>query len=409
MTNPRDIRILRDLAKRYLEIASKPIQDERRELWRQHNSLVRTRPLVYMRAFACWNEMPESKPQCEDPFFQHHERQLRMGIWQDSFGDDYIIEPWITQRAALVVPVNGWGLKFGRIPSPDKGGSWLFDPPIKELGDIEKMQEAHHVTNEDATAGSYERIQDAVGDIVEINLDRSPYYQGGSGDISNNLAYLRGLEQVMWDMADNPEWLHRLCKHMSDGVVRAQDEAEAAGDWGLANHQNQAMPYAQELQDPKANCRGVKRSELWCFMLAQEMAQVSPAMHDEFVLQYQMPIMEKFGLVAYGCCEDLTHKIDMLRQIPNLRRIAVTPVADVARCAEQIGQDYVFSYRPNPAEMICCGFDPGHVRRVIRDALDKARGCHVDITLKDVQTVQGHPENLRRWTEVVRGVVDECA
>ena len=29
---------------------------------------------------------------------------------------------------------------------------------------------------------------------------------------------------------------------------------------------------------------------------AQEMAQVSPAMHDEFVLEYQRPIIEKFGL-----------------------------------------------------------------------------------------------------------------
>ena len=63
MQNAKDITILRDLAKRYAEIASKPIQDERRDLWRKHNSLVRTRPLIYMRAFACWSEMPESKPQ----------------------------------------------------------------------------------------------------------------------------------------------------------------------------------------------------------------------------------------------------------------------------------------------------------------------------------------------------------
>ncbi|GAI58840.1 unnamed protein product [marine sediment metagenome] len=51
---------------------------------------------------------------------------------------------------------------------------------------------------------------------------------------------------------------------------------------------------------------------------------------------------DKFGLVAYGCCEDLTYKVDMLRQIPNLRRIAVPPFADAAKCAEQIGRDYVF-------------------------------------------------------------------
>ncbi len=139
------------------------------------------------------------------------------------------------------------------------------------------------------------------------------------------------------------------------------------------------------------------------------MAQVSPQMHEEFVLEYQLPIMEKFGLVAYGCCEDLTHKIDMLRRIPNLRRIAVTPVADVARCAERIGEDYVFSWRPNPALMVSCGFDEERVRRIIREGLQAARGCHVDITLKDIETVQGDPTRLRRWVEVVREVIEESA
>ena len=99
----------------------------------------------------------------------------------------------------------------------------------------------------------------------------------------------------------------------------------------------------------------------------------------------------------------------MLRQIPNLRRIAVTPVADVARCAEQIGEDYVFSWRPNPSEMICCGFDPDLVRKVIKSGMEAAKGCHVDITLKDVQTVQGKPENLARWVQVVRSITDHYA
>jgi len=31
----------------------------------------------------------------------------------------------------------------------------------------------------------------------------------------------------------------------------------------------------------------------------------------------------------------------------------------------------------------------------------------VDINLKDVQTVQGCPENLRRWVRIVREITDE--
>jgi hypothetical protein len=194
---------------------------------------------------------------------------------------------------------------------------------------------------------------------------------------------------------------------MRDGILTTHEEAEEADDWRLCNHENQAMPYAQELPNPSANGEGIKRRQLWGYCAAQEMAQVSPDMHDEFMLRYQIPIMKNFGLIAYGCCEDLTHKIKYLKNIPNLRRIAVAPSAEVRKCAEQIQQDYVFSWRPNPSEMICCDFDPDHIRKVVKDAMAASKGCHVDITLKDVQTVQYRPENLREWVKIVREITDD--
>ena len=130
-------------------------------------------------------------------------------------------------------------------------------------------------------------------------------------------------------------------------------------------------------------------------------------MQEEFILQYQLPVLAEFGLVAYGCCEDLTHKIDMLRQIPNLRRIAVAPFADAARCAEQIGQDYVLSYRPSPADMVSYGWDPDRVRAILRRDLEACVDSHVDITLKDVETVQADPVRVRNWATVTREVIDE--
>jgi len=161
-----------------------------------------------------------------------------------------------------------------------------------------------------------------------------------------------------------------------------------------------------ELPDPSPSPTPVARDKLWVFVAAQEYTLISPAMHDEFLLQYQLPIMSRFGLSAYGCCEDLTRKISMLRKVPNLRRIAVTPRADVAKCAEQIGTDCVLSWRPNPAQMLCCGYDPALIRKVIRDGMEASKGCHVDITLKDVETVQGKPANLRRWVKLVRSITD---
>ena len=127
------------------------------------------------------------------------------------------------------------------------------------------------------------------------------------------------------------------------------------------------------------------------------------------MLRYQLPIMREFGLSAYGCCEDLTGKIDVLRQIPNLRRIAVSPMANVRRCAEQIRDTYVFSYRPSPSDMVGYSWDEVRVRRILRQDLAACRefDCHADITLKDVETVQHEPERLRRWVAITRQTIEE--
>ena len=400
----QDVSILRDLARQYLEICARPVQDERRDLWRKHNSLVQTRPLVYVRRFA-WEEMPQSQCVCEDPFFRGFEDFFRAHLFADRFDDDSIVEPWVTVSATH--KCTGWGISGERHFTGEPGGSWKYDYPLKTLDDIEKLREPHHEIDEEETARKVGRLADAIGDIITINVDRGPALRSWPGDMSTNLGYLRGIEHFMMDMVDNPQWLHRLVKFLADGILKTYDQAEAAGDWGLCHHHNQAMPYADELPDPAANANGVTLDRLWGYMAAQEFTGVSPAMHDEFLLQYQLPILAKFGLVAYGCCEDLTNKIDMLRQVPNLRRIAVSPFADAARCAEQIGRDYVLSYRPSPADMVSYDLPADRVAAILKTDLEACRNSHVDITLKDVHTVQSDPDRIRKWVTITRRVIDE--
>ena len=400
----RDVETLRDLAARYMEVCGRPIQRERRNLWRRHNSLRGGRPLIYTRAFA-WHEMPESECSCQDPFFRQHEAFFRYQLFWDSLGDDSIFEPWVTVRATY--RCEGWGIESPLIHSGKPRGSFKVDYPIKTEADLDRLRRPWHEIDEAATAADAQRLGDAIGDLIPINVDRGPAYRMWQADLSTDLGYLRGIEHFMMDMTDRPEWLHRLVCFMAAGVLHTHEQAEAAGDWGLCAHQNQAMPYAEELPDPAANENGVSRKKLWGYMAAQEFTAVSPTMHEEFLLRYQLPILEQFVLVAYGCCEDLTNKIDMLRQIPNLRRIAVSPFANVARCAEQIGDRYILSYRPSPADMVSYDFDPARVRAVLRRDLQACRDCRVDITLKDVETVQSDPHRVWEWVNVARGVVDE--
>ena len=411
-----DIRILRDLAARYADVAADPVNDERRALWRAHMSLKRTRPPV-LASFGIWNVwcrevFGDERMECQDPFYRAHERNLRMALFHAEVGDDWIAEPWITQGAAYKTPggIHGeaWGMPPTRRHSETAGGSWKSQPPIREWSDMERMVAPAHVIDEEATAGAVSRLHDAVGDLLTVNGARGPILHGFGGDISTTITSLRGLDRLMLDMYEYPEELHRLLAFMRDGILANQQQAEDAGDFSLSLHHNQAQPYCGELEPPRANSGARQRRQLWGFFAAQEYTLISPAFHDEFLYQYQLPIMAPYGLTHYGCCEDLTKKIAMLRQAPNLRSIAVTPVANVARCAEQIGSDFVFSWRPNPADMVCCGFDEERIRRILKEGLraTAASGCRVHLHLKDIETVEGDPGRLARWVGLVRSVAE---
>lgn len=390
-----------------------PIQEERRRLWRDHNSLRPTARVPVVVSFGMWNVwcreiFSDAAMTCQDPFYRAYERAMRVNLFQQSVGDDSIMEPWLTVPAVQPRNLgNTWGVGESHSEHVE-GGSWAFDPPIKDWADTAKLSWPPHAIDEAATKANVARLQDAVGDIITINVDRGPVCRGYASDLSYHVTQLRGLEQLMADMYENPKELHALMAFLRDGVLANQQAAEDAGDIGADNHGG-ISPYADQTIPPAPNSYGHRRRELWGFMAAQEFECVSPAQHDEFLLQYQLPILKHWGLVTYGCCENLTHKIDMLRQIPNLRTIAVTPRADVRRCAEQIGRDYVISWRPNPADMVCCQFDEDLIRRTIREGLEACRGCTVHVRLKDIETVQGEPRRLNRWVQIVREVAEKVA
>jgi hypothetical protein len=407
----QELKVVRDLAKRYLDIAMLPVQNERRRLWADHFSLKSERIPIKVGVGPhnkwCMAYFTD-RLECESPVLRQHEQAMRMAIFLHDVGDDTIVEPWLTQRINCG---DGWAGMWGvrsEVRAPDsRDGAWRTEKyGLAELEDIEKLQVPHHAVDAEDSSQFLHVIQDAVGDILPVNVHYGPRALGFSNDLVTILCMIRGMEQVMLDMCMNPEWLHRVMAFMRDGVLTNHREAETAGAFTLASHTNQAMPYAHELEWPRANSGPRLRKQLWGFCAAQEMALVSPEMHEEFIFNYQLPIMQEFGLVHYGCCEDLSRKIDMLRRLPNLRSIAVTPSADVSACVEQIGTDYAVSWRPNPTDMVCSpSFNPDHVRSVLRTNLDILKGTCTHIQLKDIETLGGDVTRLKQWVDLTRQVI----
>jgi len=412
MNKSNDVQILRGLVKRYLEFADDPVMNERRRLWGAHHAMKKTRPPVFVmigmfNAF-CKEIFGGKNLRCKDEFFRWHEALLRMRILTAEIGDDQIMEPWWTQHAAVE---NYGGSKWGLPQEFDRtghiGDAMHMKASLDDWSKLDRLTVPHHRIDEELTAQWVQKIGDAIGDLIEINVERGPICQGTAMDISTDLAQLRGMQEIMMDMYEYPDELHQILAFMRDGILTNHREAEAAGDWSLTTQINQTELYCDGFETPKANSGPRKRKDVWACCMAQELTLVSPAFHDEFMLQYQIPIMKEFGLISYGCCENLTNKIDILRQIPNLRIIACTPTADPKRTAEQVGTDYIISYRPNPTNMVCGEFNEEKIRRLLRKDLTDMRGTHMQINLKDIETVDGDLSRLARWTKIVRETIEE--
>ncbi len=153
--------------------------------------------------------------------------------------------------------------------------------------------------------------------------------------------------------------------------------------------------------------RPATRKDIWGRGTAQIFASVSKAMHDEFDIEYMLETIGTFGLAYYGCCEPLDRKIDIVSRIPNLRKISITPWADVDVAAEAIGGKYVLASKPNPASVAVPLLDKEALQKEIGRILDACRrnGCSCDIVLKDISTCAKRPQNLFEWERVVMDMV----
>jgi hypothetical protein len=75
----------------------------------------------------------------------------------------------------------------------------------------------------------------------------------------------------------------------------------------------------------------------------------------------------------------------------------------------EIGNSYVFSFKPSPAIFAEETWNPEKARASLREVLDRARKeCHVEIIMKDISTVRRDPRRLWDWARIAMEVAQEC-
>jgi hypothetical protein len=145
---------------------------------------------------------------------------------------------------------------------------------------------------------------------------------------------------------------------------------------------------------------------MWGCSNAQIFSEVSPQFQWEFAIEHDLRWLDRWGLNYYGCCEPLDGKADLLKRIPRLRKVSVTPWCKTERAVELIGPHWIMSRKPSPAVFAEDHWNPARARRDLRDFLDRAQGCHVELIMKDISTVRREPQRLWEWAQIAMEEVE---
>lgn len=399
----RDKNIVRELAKKYMELATDEKQLKMNKRMKDTNDLKLVRPPLLIDEIP-WYQMNidnELTCLCEDAGARGVEYALRIALYRRKyFKADTLFEPF--WRIEMAYDSTGIGLKVEentrKTDDINNIISHEYIDVLQNEEDLDKLKIPQFTRRKDRDEKAMAFYTELLGDSMPVKLCGRGYIYSAPWDI---IARFRGMENILYDLYDRPEHLHAIRKRFLDIITAEIDfvEKELHVDPNFPNlHCTPA--YVSGLAED-----GLKAT--WYRTMAQGFSDISPEMHYEFDVKYSIELSKRFAYTYYGCCEPLDKKLEVVSKIENLRKIGVTPWAKEEIMAEWIGGKYVYSKKPNPANVAMIT-DTEAVRKETEKSVKLAikYGCPMDITLKDISTVSHRPKNIIKWSETVSSVLD---
>jgi hypothetical protein len=350
----------------------------------------------------------------EHPWARDQEDLLRKTIYQWKYlPADMVISDFIA--CPLAIHSTDFGIiedvDIVKTDETSEVVSRHFNIQIKESEDLEKITMPTVTHNEKATEYCHRAMCEVFDDIMPVRKVGQTHIWFTPWDY---LIRWWGIEEAMMDMILRPDMVNAAVSKMVDAWMVELDQFQQMNLLSLDNTNERVgsggYGYTKQLPGDDYDPDHVWPHNMWGCSNAQIFSEVSPEMHWEFALKHDMRWLQRFGLTYYGCCEQLDKKIDILRRIPNLRKISVSPWCDIDRAIAEIGADYVISQKPTPAVFAESQWQPEKARADIRRVLEKAEGrCHIEFIMKDISTVRYEPRRLWEWARIAMEEVEKIS
>jgi len=397
-----DRQVLRRLAERVAGIAAGTRMKEVRDLWKRINTLQKTRPAVFCDPENGWNELiTEPQMECRGTLARRWEMDLRKEIfWGEEMGDDKPVEPFFD--VPFTVSPDDWGVA-PVYHKTETCGSYVWEAPIRDYEtDLKRVHAPRFEIDQETSRGTLQIAHDVFAGLLTVRQKGLWWWSLG---LTWPAATFRGLNNILIDFVDHPDELKELLATISRGYMEKLDYLEANGLLSLNNDGTYVGSGGYGFTDelPQKDFSGkVRCCDMWGFTESQETVNVSPAMYEEFVFPFEKPIMERFGLTCYGCCEPLHSRWKAVSRHHNLRRVSCSPWADLEKMAEWLEDKFILSLKPNPAALATPEIDEPAIRAGLRKALEVTKGCVVELIMKDNHTIGRRPENVVKWCRIAQ-------
>jgi len=401
--------VLRRLGEKIANIAALPVHKEKARLWQRMNDLQQERPMVWIDE-SPWHEMnvnDELTLRTSHPWARELEQSLRQTIYQwEHMPCDMIVNDYLDCPAVFYTPGFGIVEQVDTARTDDLNNIYSrhFKIQIKEPEDLEKIQMPKITCMEKATQYRLDAMNDLFSDIIPVKLSGVRHIWFTPTDY---LIRWWGIEELLMDLYLRPEMVHAAYERMVDAWMVELDQFENLNLLSLDCNNSRigsgGYGYTNDLPGKDFDPSHVRAHNTWGSSNAQIFSSVSPEMHREFAVEHDLRWLRRFGLNYYGCCEPLETKADVLACIPNLRKVSVSAWVDQKRAVENLGDRYVLSRKPTPSVFV--EWNAAEAEKQLKEFLDVAKGCHVELIMKDISTVGYKPQHLWKWAEIVMGIV----
>lgn len=405
----QDRAVLRELATKQLEYANLPSNRQKVDNWYKHHDGGADRPMVHLELWTFAGEVIPQRLKCQGEFARQIEIELYSNFLnQELFNDDRTTPDYFQLNYDTNFELFGINVEIEQALDSVGNASigHHFKAVIEDLEeDFHKIKPSRFGVDLDTTKIKHELLNDVFGDILPVKIGMDCLYSVPT----QMLVHFMSIESMMYSLYDYPDLFKLMMNRISDDVLEYFRLLENNGliypTTAYEKLGQGSWCFNRELPDETImKTRPLTTKDVWGFMDSQETVGISPEMFEEFIFPCYKKISEQFGLLSYGCCEQVDPIWDnCLSKLENLRKISISPWCQEEIMGEKLrGSKVIYHRKPSPNYLgVDKTLDEDAVRKHIRKSLKAAEGCVMEITQRDVYTIHNNIDKAKRYVDII--------